>query len=178
MAAFKILDADTRQVIQDALDSFLAPQAEGGLGVPCLVSYPPKTVRCDNCVFDPVNNRSSNRPASGAPVPFAVGSSCPLCSGRGLKASVVTEQLTLKTEWEFKKFINPPGDLRLRLPHSVVEVKGFMTDLPKLLKAEFLIVNVPIAPFMRQEFTLLGEPGNKSNMVPGRYFVSYWERKK
>lgn len=178
MPPFKILDPDTRQVIQDALDSFLAPQADGGLGNECLLVYPPKKVPCDNCVFDAVNNRSSNRPASGAPVPFAAGSTCPLCNGRGLKDAEVTEVMTLKTEWDFKRFVNPPGDLKLRLPNSVVEVKGFMDQLPKLLKAEYLVLSHKRAGVLRQAFTLLGEPGDRSSMVPDRYFVSYWERKK
>ena len=131
----------------------------------------------NNCIFDPVNNRSANRPLSGAPVPFAPGGTCPLCSGRGVQEVAVTEDITLKVNWEFKKFVAPPGDLKVRVPHSVVEVKSFLSDVPKLLKAQYLIVNLPIAPYLRQEFVLMGEPGDPSSMVPGRYAVSYWQRK-
>jgi len=175
---FRILDTDTRAVIKDALDSFLLHRDDGGLGQTCTVTYPPKQVRCDNCVFDPTSNRSSNRPSSGAPVPFQAGSTCPLCSGRGLKESAATEDLTLKVNWEFKKFVRPPADLKLRQPHSVCEVKSFMVDLPKLLKADSLLINLDTQGVIRHSFVLMGEPGDPSSMVPGRYALSYWERKK
>ncbi len=172
------LDADTKSVIQDVLDDFLINVKDGGLAKTCLIVYPPKVVRCVNCVYDPTTNRSSNRPRSGCPQPFAMGGTCPLCSGKGMREDAVTEEISLKCTWEFKKFTNPPADIKIRVPNSLVETKGYITDLPKLLKAQHIVVNLPIAPFLRQEYTLYGEPGDPSNMVPGRYFYAVWERKK
>lgn len=171
-----ILDADTKDVIQGVLDSFLVNNAQGGLGKTCLVVYPPKKVRCDNCVYDAQNNRSSNRPRHGAPVPFAAGSTCPLCNGRGLKEEEVTEEMTLKCNWEAKKFARPVPGIELRVPYSVVETKGFLKDLPKLLKASYIVVNLPLAPFLRQKFRLLGQPGDGGNIIQGRYFTAAWEQ--
>ena len=178
MATFKILDPNTKAVIQSVLDGFLANNADGGLAKTCIIVYPPKQVRCNNCVFDPISNKSSNRPLSEAPVPFQPGSSCPLCNGKGLMQTAVEEEITLKCNWTFKKFVNPPGDVRLRLPHSICEIKGFASDLPKLLKADYLLIDIPTMPIIRKPFVLMGEPGDPSSMVPGRYFLSYWERKK
>lgn len=175
----KIFDIDTatKQVIQDVLDDFLVNNADGGMGKTCLIVYPPKVTRCTNCIYDATTNRSSNRPRSGGPVPFAMGGTCPLCSSKGMMEEAVTEEITLKCNWEFKKFYSPPGDLKLRVPNSVVETKGYLSDLPKLLKAQYLVVNLPIAPYMRQSYTLLGEPGDPGNIIQGRYFLAYWERK-
>lgn len=178
MANIFSIDADTRRVILGVLDDFLADSEDGGLARKCLVVYPPRQARCENCVYDQSSNRSSNRPRSGAPVPFAVGAACPLCSGRGTREEAATEELVLKCTWEFKKFLSPPQGVDVRLPNSVVEVKGYMTDLPKLLKAQHLVVGLPTAPYLRQAVTLIGEPFDPSSLVPNRYFVSYWQRKK
>lgn len=170
------IDADTKQVIQDALDDLLANTADGGLGKTCQLVYPPRQVRCGNCIFDPTNNRSSNRPRSGGPVPFAVGASCPLCSGRGMKEEEATENITLKCNWEFKKFASSiPIDLRI--PNAVVQVKGYLTDIPKLLRAQYVVINLPFVPYARQSFVLLGEPADESNIVQSRYFSALLRRK-
>lgn len=171
------LDSDTKQVIQDALDDLLVNNANGGLGKTCLVVYPSRYVACVNCVLDPIGKKSANRPRTGAPIPFTAGQSCPMCSGQGQKAVEDSEQLTLKCNWEPRKFISPAkGNIDIRIPYSVVEVKGYMADLPKLLKADHLVVNLPIAPFLRQKFRLVGEPGDPSNIIQGRYFVALFER--
>lgn len=176
MPLFTILDSETKAVITDALDSLLANTSAGGLGQTCLLVYPPKLTPCENCVYDPVTNRSSNRPRSGAPVPFLPGASCPMCGGRGKNEEEVSEPITLKCDWDPKKFDRPLSVLDVKVPHAVVQTKGYLADMPKLLKASHLIVNLPIAPYVRQKFVLDGQPGSPGNIIQARYCVAVWKQ--
>jgi hypothetical protein len=176
MAAIPIIDDATRQTVADALDGFLLSAADGGLAKPCTLVYPAKTVSCTNCIFDTQNNRSSNRPRSGAPQPFNPGSTCPACAGKGLKLQPATELLHLKCTWDNKRFHKPFAYNDIRLANSLVELKCHISHLPKLLKAEYIIVNTEMEPYVRQKYRMVGEPGDPSNIVQGRYCVTYWER--
>lgn len=169
------LDADIKRVITDALDDLLANEKDGGLGKTCRLVYPPRSVPC-NCVKDPVGGKHANRPVGGAPVPFTATQPCPVCNGEGRREDEVSEEITLKCNWEMKKFFFPVRNLELRVPHSVVEVKGYLKDLPKIMKCDHLVLNLPVEPYLRQKFTLAGEPGDPSNIVQGRYFVAALER--
>src|SRR5262249_17050413 len=127
------LDTETKQVIQDALDDLLANVADGGLGKTCTLVYPPRNIPCDNCVPDPVTARSTNRPRNGSAVPFAIGQSCPMCSGRGMKQSEVTEEITLGCNIDIKRFVTPIPNVNVVIPNSLLETKGYLTDLPKIM---------------------------------------------
>jgi hypothetical protein len=170
------IDNSTKDVIAQALDDILANTADGGLGKTCLLVYPPRLVPCGNCVPDPFSGTSSSRPRAGAPNKFLPGQTCPMCGGKGNIEQEVSEQLTLKCNWDIRSFIKLIKNLDLRVPYSILETKGFMTDLPKVLKANYIVVNLPIAPFIRQRFKMIGEPGDPSNIIQGRYFVAIWER--
>jgi hypothetical protein len=169
------LDDSIKSVITDALDDILANTADGGLGKTCLIVYPGRSVPCNNCVWDPIGNKSANRPVSGAPVPFSSGP-CPVCGGQGRRTDQATEEITLKCNWEMKRFAFPIPSIKLRAPYSLVEVKGYMVAVPKLLKMDYIVVNLPVAPYIRQKFRLASEPGDPSNIVQGRYFIALLER--
>lgn len=177
---FDGLDRDTKDIVTSVLDGLLksgdSSQTKSGFGKPCRLVYPPRPVACANCVIDPNSGRSTNRPRSGAAVPFASGQPCPLCSGSGKRETENYDDIVLKCDWEMKKFLLPVPDLQLRVPYSVVQTKGFMSDVPKVMKAAYLLVNTPISGVLRQKYKLLGEPGDPSNIIQGRYFVALWER--
>jgi hypothetical protein len=175
MAKIFSIDPSIRQVVSDVMDDLLANTSQGGMGKTCRLVYPPKLTPCLNCIYDSVANRSSNRPVSGAPQPFPPGTLCPMCSGKGMNSQEQSEEITLKCNWEPRNFLKP-SSVDIRLPYSVVEVKGYMSDLPKILKCDHLILNLPVEPYIRQKFRLMGEPGDPSNIVPGRYFVAFFER--
>jgi hypothetical protein len=162
------IDEGIRSVVRQALDDLLLPNDEGGLGKRCLLVYPP--------VPEPCDNRSSNHARSGAPVPFPPGSSCPCCSGSGFRAREASEEVVLKCNWKPKTFALPVPRLEARVPYSLVETKGYLVDLPKVLRAQHMVLAIPVEPYVRQRFRLAGQPGDKSNIVPGRYFVALWEQ--
>lgn len=169
------IDAGVRQVVQDALDDLLLPAEEGGLGKHCLLVYPPRYVTCD-CQRDAVGNKPSARGPNGAPAPFPYLKGCPACNGEGRKATQATEDVVLKCAWDARKFSLPVPNLQARLPYSVVQTKGYLSDVPKLMKADHILINLPIAPFLRQTFKMVGTPGDPSNIVQARYCFALWEQ--
>jgi len=169
------IDSDIKSVIQDAMDDMLANTKDGGLGKTCLLVYPARYIKCDNCVLDPHSGRSTGRYRHGGPMPFNQGK-CPMCQGEGRKAHEVSEEITLNCNWEPRKFVTPIPGIDLKIPYSLVETKGYMSDLPKILKADHMVFQLPVNPIIRQKFKLVGEPGDRSNIVQGRYFYAIWER--
>jgi hypothetical protein len=177
MAKIFALDAQTKQVIQDALDDLLANGEEGGLGKTCSLVYPPRFVACSNCIVDPLSGRSMGRYRSGGPSPFT-GGKCPLCGGEGRKPEEVSEQITLGCNWDLRRFVTPLpiAKQNMFVPYSLVETKGFLKDLPKILKCDHLVLQLPIQGLIRNKFRLLVQPGDRSNIIQNRYFYAVWEQ--
>jgi len=165
------LDADVKNIIRDAIDDLILE-----LGKDCLLVYPPKMTLCVNCVSDPIGHKPSNRWKNGGPMRFPLGSLCPLCNGEGRRAEEVTETLRFLCEWDPKKFLKPVQGVDLRVPYGMCQTKGYLTDLPKVLRCDHMILQNNISGVLRLKYKLAGEPGDYSNIIQGRYFVATWER--
>jgi hypothetical protein len=162
------LDDETKALVRDAFDDVLAE-----FGKPCLLVYPPRWKNCVNCVLTP-GAPTSNRWKTGGPMPFPNGSACPMCNGEGRRAEEVTEQITLLCAWEPRSFFYPVPGIELRAPYSVLQTKCFMSDAPKLMRADHLVFQVPVEGVARKKFKLEGAPGDASNIIQSRYCVSLW----
>lgn len=171
MGTLFTLDDSTKSIVRDALDDLITE-----FGKVCRLVYPGKMTACGNCTYDNIGKKSSNHWRSGGPIPFAHGTTCPLCAGVGRHYSEVTEDITLLCEWDQKKFVSPIPGLDIRSPYSLLQTKGFLSDIPKVMRADHLILQVPIEGLVRKRFRRLGEPGDASNIVQGRYFVCLWEQ--
>lgn len=162
-----------KSVIQQALDDLITE-----LGKPCTLVYPPRMISCSNCRFDPIGQKSSNHWLSGGPMQFMDGMACPLCNGAGRIAKEVTDPISLLCNWQPKHFTVPIPNLNLRAPNSVLEIKGYLTDLPRVTRASYLIFENAIDGIVRQKFQLISEGGDRSNIIQGRYFSAVMERMK
>lgn len=161
-------------VITTALDDLITE-----LGKDCRLYYPPRWNACENCVYDPIGNKSSNYWLTGGPLPFPSGSTCPLCDGVGRRAEEVTEDITMLCAWEPRKFFHPIKHLDIRAPFSILQTKGYIDpDLPKVLRAESLVFQTGIEGILRKKYVLMGQPGDASNIIQGRYFIATWEQLK
>lgn len=172
MGTIFTLDSQIKSVIQDALDDLITE-----LGKDCKLVYPPKWSECLNCItpYDPIGQKPSCFYRQGGPVPFGDGI-CPVCNGAGKQSSEVSEVLKFLCEWNPQKFIRPVSNLNIQIPYSLVQTKGYLTDLPKVLQADHLIFQVPIEGLMRKRYRLASEPGDPSNIIQNRYFVALWQR--
>lgn len=171
MGTIFTLDNTIKSTIQDALDDLITE-----LGKTCKLVYPAKMVDCPNCVFDPVAKRSANIYQDGGPHPFSNGQICPYCDGQGKRLVHQEDEILLLLNWSPKTFEYPLKNLDVRMPYEVLQTKCYLTDFPKLKRAEYLIAQVPIQGYVEKRFKLMAEPTDVSNIIQNRYIVSVWER--
>lgn len=171
MANIFTIDAAIKSIIQGALDDIIT-----NLGKNCLLVYPPKMLPCDNCVSNPIGNLPSNRWRTGGPIHFGVGSLCPMCDGQGMRAEELTEAILLLCEWDPKKFIKPFQGLDIRIPNGLLQTKGYLVDMPKILRCDHLVFQTDVAGMSHFKYKLYDDPGDRSNIIQNRYFIATWER--
>lgn len=161
---------DIRKIAQFAIDDLIDQ-----LGKDCLLAYPPFPELCNNCILDPIGNKSSNHWTNGGPMPFPNGAICPLCNGEGYHYKENTKSIKLliansPSQW----FVKAPAGLQI--PAGSIQTKGYMTDLPDVLQSRKLILQVSLEPMVRFTYELAGEPIDQGNIVQNRYWVAIWNR--
>lgn len=143
------------------------------LGKDCTLVYPPKVSRCPNCYIDPRTGRSNNRYKAGGPRSFPNGTICPWCGGAGKSQKEATENVKLRIYWSPKEW----KDLGVDIDSSdgMAQVIGYMTDLPKIEKAQYIILNKEVQGYTRFSCQRFGEAtpwGFRQN----RYFIQFVKR--
>lgn len=90
-----------------------------------------------------------------------------------IKEIEVITDIKLKVYWDARSWINVTG--AIQVPNNSIQTIGYMTDLPKVLKAKLLIVNKDIKDYKEMRFQRTGE-----HIVTGfgqnRYFACFWSR--
>jgi hypothetical protein len=170
MAKLFTLSADVKKIAQDAIDDLIDQ-----LGKDCLLLYPALPEICENCVLDPIGNKSSNYWINGGAIPFPNGSICPSCNGSGYHFKQITKPIKLlignsPAEW----FVKMPSNLQV--PAGMIQTKGYVSNLPDVLQSRKLIVQISLEPMVRFTYELYGEPIDQGNIVQNRYWVGMWSR--
>lgn len=165
------LDDGTKSTIRDALDDIITE-----FGKMCRIYYPARWVACTNCLVDPIGRKSRNIWRTGGPMPFAKGTICPMCSSSGgHHAEELSEEIQLKIEWEPKRFWYPVPNVDVRVPYSICQTKGYISDYNKLVQADHLLIQIPIEPHVKTKFRMVGTPISPGNIIQDRYIVATWE---
>lgn len=164
----------------NAIDSLMAPAEEGGLGKHCRLIFEPKKNKCPNCGWDAANKRSNNHYRPGGPQPFPDGSLCPVCMGKGVIETEVSQTIVMLCNWNAKSWLSMPGidlsNVNLQLPGGAVQTKGFVRDMERVLQSRKMVIDTPNEGLRRYLFTLEGEPITPGNIIQGRYFIALWKR--
>lgn len=163
------LSADVIGIAQQAVTDLV-----NNLGKDCTLYYPPRAMPCTNCVPGP-GNAPSVRWRSGGPTPFPDGSLCPLCNGKNQLFEEITEPIKMLCAWSPKDWYVPAAR-NVQVPEGRIQTKGFMADLPKVLRAQQMVVESALTPYLKCRFRLAGEPIDPSNIVQGQFFVALWDR--
>lgn len=142
------------------------------LAKPCKVVYPPKMIPCAHCAPDPTGKKSSGFWRDGTRIKGV----CPYCSGNYFKAEEISETLYFLTEVRQDKFEKFPFNVPIREAGGMLQIKGYMNDLPAITQCEYLIHDLNMAPFIQQKYKMYGEPISPSNIVKNRYFICLFER--
>lgn len=141
-------------------------------GVPCTLNYPEQRVICTNCVFDSLNQVSSNVYNGTGPISFTSGL-CPYCNGIGFTSSVVTESVYLRVYFDKKSFAKLSVPINIA-DGSVVTI-GRMEDLPKILRCSSVVFNTNISGNIEYQYALTGEP-ILHGLRKSRFFIAIWHR--
>lgn len=148
-----IITSEFKQLFDNAISALLYNDA---LTLPCTVSYGvTRWDSCENCVYDAVGQKSSNRYLDGGPVPFPFGSTCPMCDGQGRHPIVTTENINLAVIWDSKKFINVGT---VASPNGMIQTLTFSYNIPILKRAKELIVATGIANYGDYRYERASEP--------------------
>jgi len=107
-------------------------------GVNCTLMYPSKMEACSNCTYDPIGKKSANRYKSGGPMPFRFGT-CPTCGGSGHKEVEQTEVIVMRVYYDSKEWMKIANIASS--PDDDALVVGFMTDMNKFIRANFIITD-------------------------------------
>jgi len=161
---------DIPQDVYDTYHSFADDFINKNFGVTCRCIYPAKPEFCDNCIFDPIGKKSSNRYKHGGPAPFSIGK-CPVCGGTGYKPTVPTgDNIKMRVYYDAKDFIKIAG---LEIPADAIQVEGFLADLTKFLQAELLEINKEQAGRgINIRYQKLGPPV-PHGLKRDRYFIAF-----
>lgn len=163
------ISTELQAQIQECLDDIFTV-----FGKPCRVQYPPNSEACGNCEFDPIGQKSSNYYLHGGPVPFPNQSICPCCDGAGFRAVQSVETITALIAWQPKSFWVPaPG---IKVESGAIQIKCYLTDWPKLKRAESIVIQTGAEPFVTLKFRPAGSFSEPHQIVQNRYCVVTLER--
>mgnify|MGYP003120897427 CR=1 FL=1 len=126
-----------------AVDSIISSE----IGQVCQLIYPvTKKSVCPNCVYSPRERKSSNIYKSGGPVPFTNHTICPWCGGEGRSSRPVKEDIRVRVYWTQRDWlITVPAEYA----DSSVMIIGYMTDLPKIEKADRILLNKDVSAYRK-----------------------------
>lgn len=144
------------------------------LGKDCTLYYPSRSSPCPNCLPGP-GNRPTVRWRTGGPIPFQDGSLCPMCNGKNQLFEDQSEKITMLCAWTPKEWFLKPSS-NVRIPDNQIQTKGFIGDLPKVARADSMVVESAIGAYKHYRFKLASEPIDPSNIVQVKFFVATWER--
>jgi hypothetical protein len=141
-------------------------------GHPCTLIYPHQDTECPNCIRDPRTKRSSGIYKTGGPTPFPNHTTCPYCGGEAL-ATEVTEPIRLRVYWQPKDWIDI--GIKIDNPDQTAMTIGYMVDLPKVEKAQCILLEKKMATVRKYKCKRKGEAA-PWGFHHDRYFIQYMER--
>ena len=166
-----------------SLDSALVTEHEiicdflitGFPGKVCKLIYEPKDLECPNCYLDIDTGVSTSIYKSGGPIAFTNYTICPYCGGRGRLQTEETENIRLRVYFNQKQFIQTAQTQNIVISGDIIQVIGYMVDLPKVQRAKAMMVDTQVEGYKEYTFQPLSTP------IPwgfrhAKYFTQLWKR--
>ena len=166
-----VINSDLKVMHRDAIRALI-----DGVSVPCTLIYGgTKWTSCNNCIFDPIGNKSSNFYLHGGPVPF--NGICPVCNGAGKIMDDSTASLNLVVMWDYKdwrQFIGPSNTAQLAEAEAMTLSEVSTYD--ELLKVQEVILDTTVANgYATQRFNRVGRP-NLLGLGSSEFVLAFWKR--
>lgn len=162
-----ILNTVQIQAIREIMDEMLDDWSK-----PCKIWYHPIPVDCDACI-NMVTNQLGITGLHGGPM----GNLCPFCGGIGKKEKEVTDTINLEIDYTNKFNRNNWNNIEtIKRPYEIINVKGYLVDLPKLQKSIEIQINIPAFPHTEGRYVLMGDADSSFAIVQERYFLATLKR--
>lgn len=165
-----ILDSSQIAAIKLKLDEMIST-----VGKVCKLYYHSVNIDCENCVNQTqIGKKSKNAWRHGGPLPFSV-QGCPICGGTGKMAQESTENITMVINWDTKSIVKNIAP-NVIFPFSIIQTRGYIYDLPKVLKCEDMEVQLPMGHMVAAKYKLINSPTDAFSVIQEKYFLATWER--
>lgn len=141
----------------------------------CRIIYPQKWNECPNCQLDIDTGQSTGIYKTGGPVTFTNYTICPMCNGEGRFSVNESETIKLRVYFNKRDFIKIEKGAGIVIDADTIQIIGYMADLPKLERAQELVVDTNVEGYKQYSFQPLSAPlpwGFRHN----NYFVQFWKR--
>ena len=171
MPTFLILPSGLRQDFVAAVTDIIEVA-----GRSCRLFYPSIMIDCPDCTA-PVGGYSSNYFENGTT--FNSLAECASCGGsHTIEKEASYEDVTMLVRWNPQKWWKSPitDQMQLNTNYGFVLTRGFLTDLPKIRKANYMVLNSPITDYEGGRFVLDGEPVDENNYGAGNFLSAIWRR--
>jgi len=161
---FDISD-DIIQIAQDGLDDIIDQ-----FGKDCLLHYPIRWETDASVVVDPIGNKKDSRWITGND-----GEEFYDIDTSGKKAIQETVTLRMLVRWQDKDFWIRPSR-NIVLPDGYIQTRGYQSDLPSVMRCEYMLVQSTLKDLIYLKFERDGGPVDPGNIVKDRYFIMNWKR--
>ena len=143
------------------------------LGRTVTLVYQPKLVACPDCVGGGIGDMPGSRYLGGGimPVPQMVG--CLSCNGTGTKEERQTESIDLNIYYSPKEWQNI--GVRIEIPDGIIQVRGFIKDLPKAQRAIEMEVHNDVRGYGVFRYSRYGEQ-IFHGLGRDNFFLGFWKR--
>ena len=171
MAKIFEITSDIKKIAQDAIDDLIDQ-----MGKNVRLIYTPKFEACScNSATNP-GSKPSTYVRHGGPVPVSNMGICPLCNGTNKRQTEQSTIIKLLCTWEVKDFTEPFKGIAVQQPNSYLQSKFYLSDLPKILQAIEMVMQIDLEGYIQHRFRLKGKPIDSSNIFQNRYGLCLWEQ--
>tara|TARA_B100000809_G_C14754482_1_gene393398 strand:- start:29 stop:544 length:516 start_codon:yes stop_codon:yes gene_type:complete len=166
-----LIGAEFKKLHKDMIDGLLS---DTSLTVLCTLYYAStKFTDCPNCIYSPIQHRSSNKYEPGGPIPFYHGI-CPYCNGRGRTQSSSEEDLYLCALWDSKDWY-PLSQNNVNMADIDVQTFSKLDTYTKLKKANKIDINTSIKNLGFPSFVRIGDP-EPCGLGQASHIATAWKR--
>jgi hypothetical protein len=156
------------------------------LGVISTIVFPSLRSDCPNCELNPLSKVSANIYRAGGPNPFTNGMQCPYCEGRGWTESDSTTTFRAMVVYDPKGYwltslrgrqtgANIMENMQWRVPDGIIQVVGYLTDLPNIERGNYYLINSAQQGLERNKYKRYGD-ATIEGLGQNKYFFQFMER--
>lgn len=169
----KLITPEFKKIYKDAIDAML--NQSNSLAVPCVLKFDSLNKQlCQNCVFDPMQQRSANIYKNTGPVPFPDHSVCPVCQGLGMIDISKDETIYMAVLFDSKYWLNW-GSQSVNIDNSMIQTICSIKYISQIMNCKELVVNKDLSNYGNYNYSRAGNP-EPVGLGDHDYIVTLWKR--